>query len=81
MMSAFFHFQHILNGLYNHVLVLQFKGDEISYYQIEGEVMKDENILDKKQMFVGFLIRIHVISCYQMEQSLKGNLTIFAKHA
>ena len=49
-------------NLCNHVSVLQFKRGEISYYQIKGEVMKDENILDKKQMFVSFLVRIQVIS-------------------
>ena len=51
---------HYVN-LCNHVLVLQFKRGEISYYQIKGEVMKDENILDKKQMLFGFLVCIQVI--------------------
>ena len=52
---------HYVN-LCNHLLVLQFKRGEISYYQIKAEVMKDENILDKKQMFVSFLVPSQVIS-------------------
>ena len=35
---------------------------KISRDQIKGEVMKDENILDKKQFFFGFLVRIQVMS-------------------
>ena len=46
----------------NHVLVLQFKRGQISYDQIKGEVMKDENIMDKNQMFFCFLAHSQVIS-------------------
>ena len=35
---------------------------EISHGQIKGGVMEDEIILDKKQIFVGFLVRSQVIS-------------------
>ena len=43
-------------------LVLQFKRGEISHDQIKGEVTKDDNISDKKQICVGFLVRSEVIS-------------------
>lgn len=43
-------------------LVLQFKRGEISHNQIKGEAIKDDIILDKKQLFVGFIDRNQVIS-------------------
>ena len=43
-------------------LVLQFKRGEISHDQIKGEAIKDDIILDKKQLFVSFIVRNQVIS-------------------
>ena len=43
-------------------LVLQLKRGEILHDQIKGEVIKDDSILNKKQLFVGFIVGSQVIS-------------------